>query len=102
MSPGAPSRTWGENHTSEGWRTIPVERTAGCRILAGRRFRSGDEAVLFGFPSTAVAADSSSLPRARGFQIEIVREQIPGGRACLVCSGPATGGKPHDVRQDGE
>ena len=68
----------GENHTSEGWRTIPVEQTVGCRILAGRRFRSGDEAVLFGFPSAAVAADGGSLPRARGFHIEIVKEKIPG------------------------
>lgn len=68
----------GENHTSEGWRTIPVERTAGCRVLAGRRFQSGDEAVLFGFPPAAVTADVGSLPRARGFHIEIVREQIPG------------------------
>lgn len=68
----------GENQTSEGWRTIPVERTVGYRILAGRRFRSGDEAVLFGFPLPAVASDSSSLPNARGFHIEIVRERIPG------------------------
>lgn len=68
----------GENHTSEGWRTIPVERTVGCRILAGRRFRSGEEAVLFGFPSATAAADSSSLPHGQGFRIEIVRERIPG------------------------
>ena len=68
----------GENHPSEGWRTIPVEGTVKCRILAGRRFRSGDEAVLFGFPPAALAAEGSSLPRARGFHIEIVRERIPG------------------------
>ena len=68
----------GEDHPTEGWRTIPVERTAQCRILAGRRFRSGDEAVLFGFPLTAVGAAGGSLPRARGFHVEIVRERIPG------------------------
>lgn len=68
----------GEDHPTEGWRTIPVERTAQCRILAGRRFRSGDEAVLFGFPLTAIGAAGGSLPRARGFHVEIVRERIPG------------------------
>ena len=67
----------GEDHSTEGWRTIPVERTARCRILAGRRFRSGDEAVLFGFPLAAVAANAN-LPRARGFRLEIVRDGIPG------------------------
>ena len=68
----------GEDHPTEGWRTIPVERTAQCRILAGRRFRSGDEAVLFGFHLNAVEAVGDNLPRARGFHVEIVREKIPG------------------------
>ena len=73
----------GEEHPTEGWRTIPVERTAQCRILAGRRFRSGDEAVLFGFPLAAVAA-TASLPRARGFRVEIVRDEIPGDALAWV------------------
>ena len=67
----------GPDNPTEGWRTIPVERTTQCRILAGRRFRSGDEAVLFGFPPTAVDPLPTSLPRARGFHVEIVRE-MPG------------------------
>lgn len=66
----------GEDQPTEGWRTIPVERTAQCRILAGRRFPGGDEAVLFGFRSAAVAA-TASLPQARGFRVEIVRDGIP-------------------------
>ena len=66
----------GEDQPTEGWRTIPVERTAQCRILAGRRFPSGDEAVLFGFPPAAVAA-TASLPRARGFRVDVVRDGIP-------------------------
>ena len=73
----------GEEHPTEGWRTIPVERTAQCRILAGRRFRSGDEAVLFGFPLAAVAA-TASPPRARGFRVEIVRDEIPGDALAWV------------------
>ena len=76
-------REAGEEHPTEGWRTIPVERTAQCRILAGRRFRSGDEAVLFGFPLAAVAA-TASLPRARGFRVEIVRDEIPGDALAWV------------------
>ena len=67
----------GQDNPTEGWRTILVERTTQCRILAGRRFRSGDEAVLFGFPLTGVDSVATSLPRARGFHVEIVRE-MPG------------------------
>ena len=66
-----------EDHSAEGWRTIPIERTTQCRILAGRRFRPGDEAVLFGFPPAAVAA-TAGLPRARGFRVETVPDEIPG------------------------
>ena len=68
----------GEDPATEGWRTILVERTAQCRILAGRRFRSGDEAVLFGFPLVTIEAVGASLPHARGFHVEPVRETIPG------------------------
>ena len=73
----------GEDHPTEGWRTIPVERTAHCRILAGRRFHSGDEAVIFGFPPAAVAA-TASLPRARGFRVEIVPDEIPGNARAWI------------------
>ena len=64
----------GPDNPTEGWRTIPVERTTQCRILAGRRFRSGDEAVLFGFPPNAIDPLPTNLPRGRGFHVEIVRE----------------------------
>ena len=73
----------GEDHPTEGWRTIPVERTAHCRILAGRRFHGGDEAVIFGFPPAAVAA-TASLPRARGFRVEIVPDEIPGNARAWI------------------
>ena len=67
----------GEHHPTEGWRTIPIERTTHCRVLAGRRFPAADEAVLFGFPPAAVAA-TTGLPQARGFRVEMMRDEIPG------------------------
>ena len=66
------------DRAAEGWRTIPVGHTGPCRILAGRRFRGGEEAILIGFPPSTVVADGGSLPRGRGFHVEVVRERIPG------------------------
>ena len=69
---------------AEGWRTIPVGRAGPCRILVGRRFRGGEEAVLIGFPRTTVVPDGGTLPRGRGFHVEVVRERIPGATRTWV------------------
>ena len=66
-----------EDRASDGWRTISVDRAGPCRLLAGRRFRDGEEAVLIGFPPTTVVTDGN-LPRGRGFHVEVVKEKIPG------------------------
>lgn len=67
-----------DDRRREGWRTIPIERPPRCRILAGRRFRSGEEAVLIGFPPNAPVAKRRSLPRARGFHVETITDRMLG------------------------
>ena len=67
-----------DDRAREGWRTIPIEHPPRCRILAGRRFRSGEEAVLIGFPPSALVVKGRSLPRARGFHIETITDRMPG------------------------
>lgn len=51
-----------------GWRTIAVARGSVCRILAGRRFPSNEEAILFGF-HTARLPSLADLPQGRGFEV---------------------------------
>lgn len=62
----------------EGWRTIPVDPAGPCRVLAGRRFQGGEEAVLLGFPAGTVVTDAGALPLGRGFLVELVRDKMPG------------------------
>ena len=72
-------RALGENVADEeGWRTIPVESAGPCRIRAGRRFEGGDEALLIGFLLGGTAIDASTLPRGRGFRVELDLQEMPG------------------------
>ena len=66
------------DRTGDGWSTIPVNLAGRCRVLAGRRFQGGEEAVLIGFPAATTVTDTGNLPRGRGFLVELVREDIPG------------------------
>ena len=63
---------------TEGWLTIPIETAGRCRVLAGRRFRGGEEALLIGFVATGFAVDTRGLPSGRGFRVELVTEEMPG------------------------
>lgn len=62
----------------DGWRTIPVEVTAACQVLVGRRFPGDEEAVLVGFrlPSSR---SFGALPEGRGFRVERPEGQFLGG-----------------------
>lgn len=62
-------RALADNQPREGWCTIPLEVGGPCRVLVGRRFPGGEEAVLAGFrPSASVAGHA--LPSGRGFLVE--------------------------------
>jgi hypothetical protein len=63
---------------SEGWRTIPIELDAPCRLLAGRHFPGNEEAVLIGFRSIRIPPDSH-LPHARGFRVTRIGREVLGG-----------------------
>jgi hypothetical protein len=67
----------GEDPSSEGWRTIPIEAGTTCRLLAGRHFPGNMEALLVGFNSTH-RLKSISFPQGRGFKIEEVVHRLPG------------------------
>jgi len=62
----------------DGWHTIPIELGGPCRLLAGRHFPGDEEAVLVGFNSVRMPPDSQ-FPQGRGFRVEKVRHEIPGG-----------------------
>ena len=70
-------RALADNGTAEGWRTIPIGPDGPCRVLAGRHFRGGEEAVLVGFPPTTTLPDDFRLPRGRGFRVEVVKDRMP-------------------------
>jgi hypothetical protein len=67
----------GDDQT-EGWRTIPIEHSGSCHLLAGRHFPGNEEAILIGFSSFHVPP-SSHLPQGQGFSVEKVKHEIPGG-----------------------
>ena len=71
-------RALGESFAGEGWRTIPVEPAGPCRILAGRHFVGGEEALLIGFVPGGTAVDANTLPRGRGFRVEVDFDEMPG------------------------
>jgi hypothetical protein len=70
----------------EGWRTIPIDLTGPCRLLAGRHFPGNEEAILIGFSSVRVPADVR-LPQGRGFSVTRVSGGAPGGAHAWISLG---------------
>jgi len=66
----------GQQH-GDGWRTIPLDVTTPCQILAGRRFPGDEEAVLVGFRLSRLHP-LVPLPEGRGFRVERPKVQILG------------------------
>jgi hypothetical protein len=60
-------RAFSGGDSKDGWRTIAVVTSCGCRVLAGRRFPANEEAILFGFRLAGGLA--SELPQGRGFEV---------------------------------
>ena len=78
-------RALAEGGTEEGWRTIPVGPPGPCRVLAGRRFRGAEEALLIGFPPATTVPDNTRLPQARGFRVEMVNVGVlPDARSWIA------------------
>ena len=70
-------RALADGGTADGWRTIPIGLKGPCRVLAGRHFRGGEEAVLISFPPTTAVSDDIRLPQGRGFRVEVVKDELP-------------------------
>jgi hypothetical protein len=56
------------NGGREGWRTIPIELSAPCRLLAGRHCPGNEEAILVGFRGVKLPPDAH-LPQGHGFSV---------------------------------
>jgi hypothetical protein len=70
----------------EGWRTIPVELDASCRLLAGRHFPGDEEAVLVGFRGIRMSPDSH-LPQGHGFSVvKLASDALGGAHVWLALS----------------
>lgn len=83
---GAAWRALAGDRTDEGWRTIPIDLDAPCRLLAGRHFPGNEEAVLIGFQSLRMPPESQ-LPHGRGFRVgRVAREALGGTHAWLSLS----------------
>ena len=61
----------GEDHDTDGWRTIPVAADLPVRVRAGRHFPGNTEALLVGF-SSAQLRSATRLPEGRGFRVSLV------------------------------
>lgn len=61
----------------EGWRTIPIDLSAPCRLLAGKHFPGDAEAILVGFQSVGVPL-AHQLPQGRGFDVAKVESAVLG------------------------
>lgn len=62
----------------DGWRTIPLELNAPCRLLAGRHFPGDSEAVLVGFRGVRMPPESQ-LPQGQGFEVARLSSDQLGG-----------------------
>ncbi|WIG93321.1 PD-(D/E)XK motif protein [Myxococcus sp. SDU36] len=75
----------------EGWRTIPIEVAAPCRLLAGRHFPGDEEVVLVGFREGNIPPDSQ-LPQGHGFRVAKLATGILGNsQTWLALSRKAAG-----------
>lgn len=80
------------NGGGEGWRTIPIELDAPCRLLAGRHCPGDEEAIIVGFRSVKLPPNSH-LPQGHGFSVaKPSSEALPGSHAWLALSRRAAGG----------
>jgi len=52
----------------DGWRTIPIQVDASCRLLAGRHWPGNEEAIIFGFRGIR-QLPASYLPQGHGFTV---------------------------------
>ena len=52
----------------DGWCTIAIEMNAPCRLLAGRHWPGGEEAILVGFRGVKLPPEAH-LPQGHGFRV---------------------------------
>ena len=76
----------------EGWRTIPIQLDAPCRLLAGRHCSGDEEAIIVGFRGVRLPPDAH-LPQGHGFGVaKPSGEALGGSHAWLALSRKAAGG----------
>lgn len=76
----------------EGWRTIPIQLEAPCRLLAGRHCPGDEEAIIVGFSGVRLPPDSH-LPQGHGFGVAKPSVEALGtSHAWLALSRKAAGG----------
>jgi len=61
-------RALADDGKGEGWRTIPIVHDCLNRVLAGRHFPGGEQALLIGFGAVNVPA-ADQLPKSHGFLV---------------------------------
>lgn len=64
------------NGGGEGWRTIPIELDAPCRLLAGRHCPGDEEAIIVGFRGVRLPPDAH-LPQGHGFGVAKPSGDVP-------------------------
>jgi hypothetical protein len=68
------------NTSEEGWRTIPIEITGNCELMAARYFPDDMEAILIGFRNIVIPL-AKNLPQGQGFQVgRIESNSVPDRR----------------------
>jgi Putative PD-(D/E)XK family member, (DUF4420) len=75
----------------EGWRTIPIQQTGLCHLMAGRHFPGGEEALLVGFRGVKLPIDSH-LPQGEGFTVVNLKSDPTGGGRSWVALSRRVGG----------
>ncbi|MEA1674553.1 PD-(D/E)XK motif protein [Nitrospirillum sp. BR 11163] len=76
----------------EGWRTIPIQLDAPCRLLAGRHCPGDEEAIIVGFRGIRPPPEAH-LPQGHGFSVAKPFTEILGStHAWLALSRKAAGG----------
>jgi len=85
-------RAFSCNGGGEGWRTIPIELNAPCRLLAGRHCPGDEEAIIIGFHGVRLPPDAH-LPQGHGFGVaKPSSEALGGSHAWLALSRKVAGG----------
>lgn len=80
------------NGGGEGWRTIPIQLDAPCRLLAGRHCPGDEEAIIVGFSGVRLPPDAH-LPQGHGFGVaKPSGEALAGSHAWLALSRKVVGG----------